>query len=357
MTEIRAQRESEDSISETRVLLGPHVGWERRKRREKQPFPRRRYRFRWCGSRGALMVLAWNFLVFSYQYKIVGVLLSLVPGYHEWSPWRKMSASLGLDLSLPLLLYPLAGWLADVKLGRYRVLKTSIWILWASSILLLIYLLVKEMSTHPFFTRDIVILPISIIYLGNTLGLAGFQANIIPFGMDQMENGSAEQYSSFIHWYYWTRNFSFGLILDYFLHSVISPCPRSHEENSSLKLVVLLVEMGLLSLALLLDIFFPRVLIKTPQAINPLMMVLKVTGFVVRHRQPVGQRSALTYERGYYSRSDLATIPYGGPFEVEDVESVKTFWRMILFLAAVASAIIPIYTVRFNFIIYTLCIL
>ena len=298
------------------------------------------------------MVLAWNFLVFSYQYKIVSILLELFPGYREWSPWRKMSASLGLDFSLPLLLYPLAGWLADVKLGRYRVLKASLWILWASAVVLLVYLLVKEAYTFQVISADrqyILILPIGVIYIGNTLGLAGFQANIIPFGIDQMENGSAEQYSSFIHWYYWTRNFNVGLVLDYFLHSVINPCPKSPEDLSWLRLVVLLGEVGLLSLALFLDMFFSQALVKEPQAINPLKTVVKVTGFVVHHGKPVGQRSALTYERGYYSRSDLATIPYGGPFEVEDVESVKTFWRMIVFLGVVSSAIIPIYTVCFQF--------
>ena len=57
----------------------------------------------------------------------------------------------------------------------------------------------------------------------------------------------------------------------------------------------------------------------------------------------------MTYERGYYSRTDLATIPYGGPFQVEEVESVKTFWRMIVFLAVTSVTIMSIFMVRFTY--------
>lgn len=288
------------------------------------------------------MVLAWNLLVFSYQYQALDSILKLIPGYkqNKWDPWKKMSTFIALEASLPLLLYPLAGWLADTKFGRYRVMKSSIWIMWVACIILLIdHLLLQYVKNAHLLSVPVVV----VVYVVNAIALAGFQANIIPFGLDQMEDASAEQYSSFVHWYYWTRNFSLGLVVTIVLYSV-SHCPIP-EHSDKIDFIVLLLEVGLLSLALILDFCFSRVLVKEPKAQNPLQIVFKVSMFVARHKQPVGQRSAITYDRGYYSRVDLATLPYGGPFDVEDVEAVKTFWRMIIFLAITASASIPIYTV------------
>jgi peptide/histidine transporter 3/4 len=310
-------------------------------------------RYRWINNKGAFMVLAWNMLVFSYQHQALESILKLIPHHYEWHPWLKMSTHIALDHSLPLLLYPLAGWLADTKLGRYRVMKGSIWIMWGASICLLlthivqytfIYVLLHNKKNVYFRSLPFAI----VLYIANAIGLAGFQANIIPFGIDQIEDGSAGQCSSFVHWYYWTRNFSLGLVLRYILFSVVFHCESTQpEQMEKLNLVALLFEISLLNLALLLDVWFFKVLVIEPKAWNPLKTVFNVSRFIVRHKQPVGPRSALTYERGYYSRSDLATLPYGGPFEVEDVADVKTFWRMIVFLVFVASAVIPIYTVNF----------
>jgi nitrate/nitrite transporter NarK len=37
-------------------------------------------------------------------------------------------------LSISLIL-PLAGWLADARIGRYRVIRCSIWIMWIATVL------------------------------------------------------------------------------------------------------------------------------------------------------------------------------------------------------------------------------
>ena len=351
--ELRYNYESdgEEKDSEGEVegsLLASSAGRKGRRKSKRSGCP---CRYRWVNNRGALMVLAWNLLVFSYQYQALDSILRLLPSYAKWSPWRKMSANIAMELCLPLLLYPLAGWLADTKLGRYRVMKGSMWIMWIGSVILLC-----DLTLHYYFTYRhpqkaaiaVLNLPVAVaVYILNAIGLAGFQANIIPFGVDQMEDGSAEQYSSFVHWYYWTRNFSLGLMITIALQSSAA-CRSSTEHTDRIGLIILVSEVGFLSLALLLDFFFSHILIKEPKAQNPLQTVFKVSLFIARHNQPVGQRSAMTYDRGYYSRSDLATVPYGGPFEVESVEAVKTFWRMIIFLATASLAIIPIYTVCYS---------
>ena len=343
------ERDEETSSGQEEPLLGSSASYWRSDRSQTSSCA---CRYRWV-NRGALLVLLWNLLVFSYQYKALDSILKLIPSYREWEPWEKVSATTAMQISLPFLLYPLAGWLADVKLGRYRVMKGSIWVMWLGSIILLIDSLLQyyfSYTHHNTTALQFLSLPVGIaVYALNAIGLAGFQANIIPFGIDQMEGGPAEQYSSFVHWYYWSRNFSLGLVLTIALHSSVS-CPLSVENANSelidrINLIIIVSEVGFLSLSLLLDFFFSSILIKEPKTQNPLQAVFKVSLFMAQHKRPVGQRSALTYHRGYYSRSDLATIPYGGPFEVEEVEAVKTFWNMMVFLMAVATTSISVFIV------------
>ena len=57
-------------------------------------------------------------------------------------------------------------------------------------------------------------------------------------------------------------------------------------------------------------------------------------------------RSAFTYwENKIPSRVDLGKSKYGGPFSEEDVENVKTFWRIVAVLLSTFGFFIPYYHV------------
>ena len=76
------------------------------------------YRIRKLKIKGAIPILVWNFLVISvFHYLSV---------FH--TTWGMYSITWGLTL-------PIAGWLADVCLGRYKVIRWSIWIMWIASVL------------------------------------------------------------------------------------------------------------------------------------------------------------------------------------------------------------------------------
>ena len=77
------------------------------------------YRIRKIKNKGAILILVWNFFVISVFYY-----LSI---YHPTGD--RYSITWGLTL-------PIAGWLADVYLGRYKVICWSIWIMWIASVLL-----------------------------------------------------------------------------------------------------------------------------------------------------------------------------------------------------------------------------
>ena len=66
---------------------------------------------------------------------------------------------------------------------------------------------------------------------------------------------------------------------------------------------------------------------KSPQSLNLIFRVLK---FAAKHKAPVN-RSALTYwEKDIPSRIDLGKSKYGGPFTTEQVEDVKTFFKLLV---------------------------
>lgn len=348
----------ERSADASRPLLTRH----RLERKQKTRCCRSKFSIRRPKGKGAFLVLAWSLLISSYQYTALGSLVNSIyrlveSGDDHVDPWVLTVISIILQTSLSKLFYPLAGWLADAKLGRYKVMRVSIWIMWVGSVILTVVLITQFTfslnQAHSYDSTGAVdaskrlLAVIVIAYILNAIGVAGFHANVIPFGIDQMEDGSGDEYSAFIHWYYWTRNLSLGLVLQLFLsiYHCGSNDPASENRN---QLYVLITEVAFLSLALCIDFFFSHVLIKEPKTQNPFKMVAKVSSFILRHKGPVGRRSALTYnswQATIPTRSSFAKKIYGGPFESEDVEDVKTFWSILFLLFSLGGFFIAKYAV------------
>lgn len=315
------------------------------------------YNIRLLNSKGVILVLMWNILVFSYQNLVLGTLVRLFPGLSEDYPWKSITLTIILQHGVPYLIYPIAGWIADAKIGRYKVIRVSLWLIWIGALLFLgtriiyyalshvigISILSSYPSSSAAFTNDwdpVAIVCTVLIYIFNVIGIAGFQANIIPFGVDQMEDGSSDQYSAFIHWYYWTRNGSFGVLATLLIQSIKGYCEAKEnpelgtELTDRFDLIILLLQVGCVTLAVCLDLLFSNhVLNKDPKVHNPLKKVWKVSKFVLKHDSFVGYREAMTYtydDRLY--RSDFARRAYGGPFDSDEVEDVMTFWKILVFI-------------------------
>lgn len=95
----------------------------------------------------------------------------------------------------------LAGWLADVYFGRYKVLKVSMWIVWIVGVLILIIFVIEDifdLKNTAFQTID------GVLFVFLMIGLGGFQANILQFGIDQLVDASSREISSYISWCVWT---------------------------------------------------------------------------------------------------------------------------------------------------------
>ena len=77
------------------------------------------------------------------------------------------------------------------------------------------------------------------------------------------------------------------------------------------------------------DLCFNKWLVKEPAVRNPFKIIFQVLRYAMKNKYP-RLRSAFTYwEDQPYSRIDLGKAKYGGPFTTEQVEDVKTFFRVL----------------------------
>ena len=248
-------------------------------------------------NKGAILILIVSYLVTSVYSYIIDVA-------SKQSNTRAVLAVTGLTL-------PLAGWLADVRFGRYRVLSGSLWMMWISSLLLTLTLVVADLTN---FTHESILVIAFLIPLG--IGWGGFQANIIQFGIDQLIDASTRELKSFITWYSWTVTAS-QLVIYYILTCI------------KYKFSAPFLICCSLTFALTLKLLFESVLIKEPKTHNPCKLVYQVIKYAIKHKYP-RQRSAFTYcEDVIPSRIDFGKSKYGGPFTTEQVEDVKTLFRVI----------------------------
>ncbi len=84
-----------------------------------------------------------------------------------------------------------------------------------------------------------------------------------------------------------------------------------------------------LSLVLVSLFCWNNFLIKEPISQNPFKQIYKVSKYALKHRY-LTSRSAFTYaEEEAIGRIDFGKSKYGGPFTTEQVEDVKTFYRLL----------------------------
>ena len=228
-----------------------------------------------------------------------------------------------------------AGWLADTRIGRYKVVRTSIWIMWIAAVLATMSSISAYFSQSYYGINKIVL---NVTLLIMAVGLGGFLVSIIQFGLDQLHDASTNEIKSFIVWYVWTTNGQ-GILMYY-----IFACTR--EKHSVFRLLFVCAN---LSLATVLLFTCNYCLIKEPIQQNPLKLVYKVIRYAIRNKYP-RQRSAFTYcEDELPSRIDFGKSKYGGPFTTEQVEDVKTFFRFVSLVivgGALAGSILTSDTIR-----------
>ena len=263
------------------------------------------FRLRRLKKKGAILVLMWNYLCIS------------IPFYYFNASYRGIEFDivtiiLGLTLSI-------AGWIADVCFGRYRMMYLSMWIMWAALMLATLSSVLPTVMNS--YTNSIHSYVNGVLWTIIAIGFGGFQANIIQFGIDQLHDASTNEIASFIHWYVWT-NFCSGLVVN-----IILGCLPSEYRLLGNLMICLYLSIALTSM-----LMFNHWLVKEPVTQNPFKLVYNVIRYAIKHKHPEC-RSAFTYcEDEPPSRIDFGKSKYGGPFTTEQVEDVKTFLRFIIMI-------------------------
>ena len=268
---------------------------------------------KWLKNKGAILIIVWSYLVES-------VLHLLRDGYRDKA--EEYVSNTGIILVSSTLLYPIGGWLADTWLGRYMVIRYSMWIMWIGSLLLTL----NEVLSHVISVYDMpakwpVFAVLSIIM---AIALGGFLSNIVQLGIDQLTDAPATEIVSFITWYTMTF-FTSGVTFYY-----ASECIQN--EYKILYVKPFLVSICL-SIALCSDYLFQHWLVKEHVAGRSLQTIFSVIKYTIRNR-----KFKYNYSNEYESLSsfDIAKHRYGGPFTSQQVENVRTFLWMIVIIAMFA---------------------
>ena len=244
-----------------------------------------------------------------------------------------------------LLFYPLAGYLADVRYGRYKVVISGLKVIWFGSLIYFVgnIFLLAILSVFFFLPQNPAALwilqstaflagciasstgLIIITYFLVSVGFAAYAANVIQFSIDQLQDLPARNGFLLVYWFLLTSyigvsigKLAFSAILSTFL--VLSVV---------LTLTWLLV---LIALPISLCVAKPRWFVIEPGIGNPYKEVAQVVDFARKHKVPI-QRSAFTYwEDNIPTGLDLGKCKYGGPFTTDQVENVKAFFGILYIL-------------------------
>ena len=248
-----------------------------------------------------------------------------------------ISVLLYMGLAITQMFYPLGGFLADVYYGRYKIVIGSLILITVSVILALAVMVVAlQTDIKPSSSAALK----SVFLIGGviagillSLGLAGFQSNIVQFGLDQLQDSPSRKLAMFSHTLVWAER-----IGDTIYHSVFVILSSFNPEYYLVKdsLYALLPTINTVLIAILLLNFFTHPMFNKERVrYNPYKMIFRILNFARKHKRPVGHPSAFAYCDAFKpSRMDYAKERYGGPFTTPDVEDVKTFVRVFLMLLA-----------------------
>ena len=216
-----------------------------------------------------------------------------------------------------LISAPLSGWLADTKFGNYKMFKFGAVLLFVSTVMNCLLLILNLESSHV----------LNGIHLGqaSSLFVVGACASVttaLPLGLNRMPDASSSSIASYIAWFVFD-------ILGKGMNLLISEC-MDEKISLTYHLLLGLFPAICMSVAVSSKFFFsPKWLIIEPKSPQSLKTIYQVLKFAAKHKAPLN-RSAFTYwEKDIPSRIDLGKSKYGGPFITEQVENVKKTLRLL----------------------------
>lgn len=288
---------------------------------------RRAYHRYFFKSKALVLVLVLNALFSTALYGVTSEILKVIVG-EEYVLARNLVLH-----GISQIMFPIAGHIADIYAGRHNMVRTSLWTAFVGFAILGLSFSFDRADNNITTLNKFATLPLSFLLL--SVAYVCFMATIIPFGMDQLQGASHVHYRSFFYWWYWTLNVGVVLV------NVPQFC-RSETELS----ITIQAEIGILciSAALILDALLKDWLVIEPRSKlkNPLSQIVRILAHLTK--DPTTQRvpSAVRHEleKLGFRRLDLAKKRYGGKYDTEEVEDVRTFFQILLVLVSVGCPIL-----------------
>ena len=298
-------------------------------------------------SKAATLILFWTAVVGAAYYTVLVATVALIDS-------KPLSSTISIPvndtiplaiLAIAMMLYPLCGFVADVRFGRLKVVVISLcFILMFAILVCFVEILVFATKLHTISYHDysLIFRPegiiVCILILASSLafiiGLAGYQSSMIQLGFDQLLDAPSQYISLFVMYAVWA--FNLGSI-PLTLATPFLLC------NPPIKLIAFgtfLAHPFIIAIILFLLLIIGRWKwhwfdTEPVRRNNPYITIYKVLNFARKHKYPL-QRSAFTYCDNYIpSRIDFAKERYGGPFDTKQVEGVKTFARILIVLFSI----------------------
>ncbi len=291
-------------------------------------------------SPAILQILAWTF-VLGAVYEGAGITSHMFVKSLEEKRAVHMNAIVYIIMAVYVILavnnmmYPVGGLIADVWCGRYRIVKTSLFLL-LLSLTSMTVLAIVHVSSESAVATGIEMFFFSLSLVIVIPAFAGYTSNIVQLGFDQLHNEPSQSLGTFVHWLTWIQ--CVGVTVAHLMNTVIecNEGTRSIENSRNAVLYFCPSIFLIILLALLVISAFTRHLFYTERVHNnPYKLIINILNFARKNKCPVSAPSAFVYT--YHrrpTRLDYAKEVYGGPFSNSDVDDVKTFLRVLLVLVA-----------------------
>ena len=293
------------------------------------------HKYIFISSKAAIVLLFWN-LAINLTYG-----LFFIPSGYLQILNHAASEITSIMIALTLLFSPLAGFLADVKLGRYNIAIFSLYLMLTGALCVFIVICTIVAGKANILYAVIFISLFCFLYF---IGYSCYNANILQFGTDQLRDAPSQDSVLFLHWYYWLSLVGISIAQSVAViipdgHLIIINFEKSifviDKLRFSLFGLILILTVVILVISLCVTHFKQRWFLIEAGRSNPYRLVYRVIKFAWEHKIPI-YRSAFTYcEDELPSRMDLGKCKYGGPFTTEQVEDVKAFLGILKVLFSI----------------------
>ena len=285
----------------------------------------------WRSNKVILLILVWQFST-GLTYN----LFLQPPAYLQLLDIQTSAILACIIALLFLVLSPLAGFLADMKFGRFKVLMCSSYFMVVSTSLALLAGGLIGFTVHKINYYFYILYALFIFSMVPYIcGRVFLLANVLQFGTDQLCDAPTHYSVLFLIAYYWCDNLSSVLTLSINIpgHEIIINHNLNVIKINKLKVILyaaMLIASTLVSTIILLILYKKKHWFMTGNIRdNPYRLVYNVVKFALQHKKPI-RRSAFTYcENERPSRLDFAKQRYGGPFTTEQVEDVKVLFNIL----------------------------